>query len=318
MNEPKNKYVAFIDLLGFTKQLVNPMSGEADRMKIVIDYYRELMEQALRTIGAHVGVSKIVAEISKGTMSEISFRAISDSIIIATDNLYDIMAMVAGVQKFVLYKGMAIRGGIAKGLHWEEAGEGNLLMVSPAFVAAYYLESKVAKTARVIICKGALSDIQFSNSVYVRGEMGMFVQCEDDYFAINSMTQLGDKIGTTAEQDFTVEHILQGMRYCDADKEKSKWAWLADLYNFEALRLHGGMDDEEWRQYFTTADSIGALLKKRLHEDCFCNYENLAVSTPNRFIDIQDLVLKAKAKNINLSSLVNNSFEANVQIMIGK
>ena len=316
MNEPQNKYVAFIDLLGFTNLLVNPISGDVERMKCVIDYYQELMEKSRGTIRARSGIAQIAAKHSNCDLPEISFAAISDSIIITTNNLYDILGMVAGVQKFVLHKDMAVRGGLAKGLHWEGAGEGNLLMVSPAFVAAHDLESKFACSARVIICKCSLWDIQFSNSVYVRGKMGMLVQSEDDYFAVNSMMHYADTLGTVDDQDFTIEKIRRGMENCNDDIQKRKWTWLADLYNFEVLRLHGNMDDEEWRQYYRNPDSIPVLLAKHLHKGSYCDYADLLQAIPSRFIDIKDLTQKASDKNMDCSLLGRNSFEENMRILI--
>ena len=317
MNEPQNKYAAFIDLLGFTNQLVNPIGGDVATMKNVIDYYHELMGKSLGTLRARTGISQIAAQFSDCAFPEISFTAMSDSIIITTDNLYDILGMVAGVQKFVLHKGMAVRGGLAKGLHWEESGEGKLLMVSPAFVVAHDLESKFAHNARVIICKCSLWDIQFSNSVYVRGKIGMLVQCEDDYFAINSMMHYADTLGTVNDQDFTIENIRRGMENCNDDIQKRKWAWLADLYNFEALRLHGNMDDEEWRQYYINPDSIPVLLAKHLHKGSYFDYADLIQAIPSRFIDIKDLTQKASVKNMACSLLGRNSFEENMRILIG-
>lgn len=318
ISEPKEMFVAFLDLLGFTDSLIKPINGDKSRMQIVVDFYHELMTNVHKSMDAYMQIQKMAAGITKAQVPEMTVKVVSDSIIFAAENPTWMIAMVASAQKYILKKNLAIRGGVAHGLHWEETEKDKMLLVSPCFVDAYKLES-AAVCARVIIDDQAVRSMNLSVMAALgKQKTGMLVQCEDDKFAVNSMWDFEKTIGTDADQDYTVENIKQGMRNCSDDKQREKWAWLADLYNFQALRIHGNLTKAEWKKYYTdtAATTIPKILVDKLGMGRYCDYSEVLLCRPNRFIDVQDLKKIADINRIDPEPLKGNLFADNVHIII--
>lgn len=318
MNTPTEMFVTFLDLLGFTALFIDPINGGKSRMQIVVDFYRELMSDIHKSMDAYMKIQKIAAGITKSTTPDMTVKIVSDSIIIAANNPIWMIVMIASAQKYILGKNLAVRGGIAHGLHWEETDKEKMLVVSPCFVDAYKLESKAVQ-ARVIIDGQALRNMNLSvMATFGRQKMGMLVQSEDDRFAVNSMLEFEERIGTEEDQYFTIENIMRGMKNCTEDEQRKKWAWLADLYNFQALRIHGILTNEEWNKYYADPDATAGVLKEKadnLGSFVYCDYSELLLCRTNRFIDIQDLKRNADDKGIDIESLKGKSFIDNVKIL---
>jgi hypothetical protein len=122
--EPRMRYVAFCDVLGFSNAVEN-------RFEHTIAVYAEFMER--------------MRDWPFPEKAEISIY--SDSILIVSDELPPVIYAVKNLWFATLTQDWLIRGGIAYGRYWEQRENGNLFVVSDALVRAVKLESTVSYPA---------------------------------------------------------------------------------------------------------------------------------------------------------------------------
>lgn len=122
--EPRMRYVAYCDVLGFSNAVVNLFEH-------TIAVYAEFMER--------------MRDWPFPEKAEISIY--SDSILIVSDELPPVIHAVKNLWFATLSQDWLIRGGIAYGRYWEQRENGNLFVVSDALVRAVKLESSVGYPA---------------------------------------------------------------------------------------------------------------------------------------------------------------------------
>lgn len=121
------KYVAFCDVLGFSAAVSNDFDA-------TIALYREFQ--------------KNVQNWPFAERAKVSVY--SDSMIVVSDELPPVVRAVKSLQWAALLQGWLVRGGIARGRHWEEGDASNLFVVSDALVKAVAIEKTVKVPAVVI------------------------------------------------------------------------------------------------------------------------------------------------------------------------
>ena len=318
-NEPKEMFVAFLDLLGFTAQLIEPIQENKENMNFAVKFYHELMTNVSKSMEAYMAIKRIAAPNGEDPAPEMAVKVMSDSMIFSAEDPIWMLVMITNAQKYFLTNNFAVRGAISQGLHWEQTESNVMQLVSPCFVDAYRLESKTASSARIVIDAKALKKLDLPTVAnFGDHRSGMLVQCEDNLFAVNSMWELETNIGTEDDQDYIVAQILDGMRRCTKDDQKQKWAWIADLYNFQALRLHGCLSDKDWRNYYTNpaASAIPKMLADKLCVGRYCDYSDELLCRPSRFVDSQDLKKVADIKGVGLESLREIKFSESIRFLI--
>ena len=317
--EPKEMFVAFLDLLGFTAQLIEPIQENNDNMRIVVEFYHELMTNVSKSMEAYMAIKRMAAPYAETPAPEMTVKVVSDSMIFSAEDPIWMLVMITNAQKYFLGNNFAVRGAISHGLHWEQTESNVMQLVSPCFVDAYILESQPASPARIVLGAKALKklDLPAMASFGDHGS-GMLVQCADNFFAVNSMWELEKNIGTEDDQDYTVSQIIDGMRRCTTDDQKQKWAWIADLYNFQALRLHGHLSAADWRNYYNNpaATAIPKMLADKLGAKRYCDYSEELLCRPSRFIDLHDLKKGADIKGVGLGPLGEMKFSENISVLI--
>ena len=154
MNTYEERYVAFIDVLGF-KNLIKRSETDPETLKNILDALA-LVEEYIQTMQMDTRDVNVLA------MEKTGFRVttFSDSIVISTKangiGISFIMTCVSLICISLLCKGIFVRGGISKGkmIHKDQITIGNGL------INAYEIESKCAIYPRVIIEPSIVFDLE--------------------------------------------------------------------------------------------------------------------------------------------------------------
>ncbi len=137
----EDRFVAFIDILGFSEYVIN----NSENAELIISNVKNIYDKAR-------------FKVESIDEARLSITAFSDSIILSTSrhiideddcisSLYDIIWCVKNIFIFLLESGFLVRGAIVRGklIHNEK------MLLGPALIEAYRLESRSAIFPRVII-----------------------------------------------------------------------------------------------------------------------------------------------------------------------
>lgn len=143
----EDRLVAFIDILGF-KDLV--ADTETDARKL------QHLTAALKSLYDRIWLWE-----ADGSYSSFAFTQFSDSIVISSlagtaDSFEMLQQLLLGVMELVDTYNVLVRGGIARG----QLIHDSVMVVGPAMVEAYRLESKKAIYPRIIIAKELMEQIE--------------------------------------------------------------------------------------------------------------------------------------------------------------
>ncbi|MFD4820139.1 hypothetical protein [Peribacillus butanolivorans] len=131
--------VAFIDILGF-RSIVEKSANN-------IEYFSKILH-ATQIIEHFVGYEKKKSEGRKVEVTQFSDSLVISRPFLEANDLWQIIMNLDLVQKTLASDvGIMIRGGLTAGKLYHKGS----ISFGPAFVDAYYLESKVAKNPRIII-----------------------------------------------------------------------------------------------------------------------------------------------------------------------
>jgi hypothetical protein len=118
------KFVAYIDILGFSSRTMNNFEEASKLYDMVVDFIAVANDTTSQTI-------------------DINIRIISDSILLVSSNLVSVILGANIVQHAVLMCDLLVRGGIAQGMHREMTDSDNLYLASEALVKAVKLEREI-------------------------------------------------------------------------------------------------------------------------------------------------------------------------------
>jgi len=142
-----DRYVAFVDILGFTEIVRKTEHDTTDRRY-------DALVKTLTEIGSF-------DEETINESDDFKFQSFSDSVIMSTattqNGLLHLLHLISNLSIHLLSNGgLLMRGAIAKGkLHHDQS-----VMFGPAFLAAYYTESHIAKYPRVVLNREVYQDFQ--------------------------------------------------------------------------------------------------------------------------------------------------------------
>lgn len=157
--------IAFLDLLGFSAYVREKWQRTFSPIKLIMD----LKTRAVRTTGINSSFHRYPDEPEIGLYHFVSAPyvvSISDSFVVAAtwdrtmpDTFFTALSSVESACLEIMYRavtyGFAVRGAVAVGDIYIDGAE----VIGPAFLDAYEAESKIAKTARVILSRSALEQI---------------------------------------------------------------------------------------------------------------------------------------------------------------
>ncbi|MGJ1501389.1 hypothetical protein [Sphingobacterium multivorum] len=253
MTEPirySRKIVAFIDILGF-KQIVE--QSESDRSKLELIYnaleFLKGREQNGEWNSRYIVIEED-AQKKDLTAFEIAEKThctcFSDSIVISVDceddsklneSLSTMIANIATIGARFITEGILLRGAISIGnlIH-----SSNGLIVGPALVDAYQLESTVAKTPRIILSPYLLSLLNYPlQSKKDRYPYHQYLhEFEDGYTGMHQMI-LYQVLQSWIEMDKKVlkedlkkikSTITAGLKQTASTSINLKYKWLEEQY----------------------------------------------------------------------------------------
>lgn len=155
MNQYEERYVAFIDILGFS-DLVNRTEKDASLLERIVSILEEQNEHS--SIAEHFDAAN---RIDSSDSYHNMFRAstFSDSIVISTKNNPDalqiIVMRIAQTCNKLLHQGVFTRGAISKGklIHT------NTIVLGNGLISAYNLEKSAAVYPRILLDKNVVEDM---------------------------------------------------------------------------------------------------------------------------------------------------------------
>jgi hypothetical protein len=140
------RYVAFLDILGFSEIVARSASGDARQV------------DALKSVLQQVGQRN--PRFDKQFADDFRLNQFSDSIVISENaspgGLSHLLVSVSDLSLSLLTSGLLLRGGVAKGLLYHD----DRLAFGPAFLDAYRIESTIAKFPRVVLSASVWTDVK--------------------------------------------------------------------------------------------------------------------------------------------------------------
>lgn len=141
------RYVAFVDILGFGEIVKNSTRGDGSPS------FDDLVSVLAKMGERDQDIDDVFGD-------DFKFQTFSDSIImsekISTGGLFQIVTAVGDLAIDLLKVGLLMRGGIAKGSLYHESN----VVFGPAFLEAYRLESSIANYPRIIVSRDVYADMR--------------------------------------------------------------------------------------------------------------------------------------------------------------
>ena len=125
------------------------------------------MTNVSTSMEADMAINRMAAPNGETPAPEMTVKVVSDSMIFSAEDPIWMLVMITNAQKIFLTKNVAVRGAISHGLHWERTESNVMQLVSPYFVDAYILESKVASSARIIFGAKALEKLDLPEGMLI-------------------------------------------------------------------------------------------------------------------------------------------------------
>jgi hypothetical protein len=210
------RYVAFLDILGFSN-IVRESHGKHERATELVTILDRIASQLPAAAGENEG-------------DDFKFQSFSDCVVMSenasTKGLSHLLQMVAALTLDLLDEGMMVRGGMAKGdLHHSDK-----VVLGPALLGAYRIESTIARYPRVVLDRSThLDSNQSRENLAYASDGPVFVDFLAT-FAVERSDPQYDFMRTIAKNCHqSVERMLHESIYDPKHFEKLKW--LATYWN---------------------------------------------------------------------------------------
>ena len=197
----ENKYVALLDLLGFSAHVLEDFSE-------TVDVYQRILGDARTRAVLSPGIKLVIY---------------SDSIMVTSDHLAEVIKVVNMLHFHTLANDYLVRGGIGYGRHLEVQEGPNLYVVSEALVKA-----SVAEKATKMPCVVIHEEIQIPNQWWLFPG-NPFVRPILHTTGLNIVSPFNIAWGTSAAQrvrNFQAKYSKQ-----DFPSHHEKFEWFLALYN---------------------------------------------------------------------------------------
>jgi hypothetical protein len=207
--EYEERYVCFIDILGFAEAIAKPDHPFFQRTPA---YFHEALI-SMRKIKKAPDFIFVGPEINQ----------FSDSVVmscpVSSNNLHMILQRTIWLQQYLLRSALPTCGAITKGKHYHKDG----CIFGPALVQAANMEKKDAKTPRVILSAEVKADVDAG------GLSGFMLGHDNDFFYVKYIEHWGI-VNNVADIDILKQIILHGLSDNNINI-KCKYQWLAQKYD---------------------------------------------------------------------------------------
>lgn len=203
--------VAFLDVLGFSA---------------MVEQDSTLKEQKFLPMFV-----EIFSELAQDVHEQVSLRMFSDSIIVEATlnpaNFAKVLEVVGILQRRFLQRHVLLRGGVAFGKHYRD----DFVTFSQALVAAYEIESRVARVPRVVVSPDLLN--------YAWHDVGTTEEMRTRLCGLLTV----DRDRATFVNYLEAAHLPPFRGYVEAclaiephprEAVMEKLRWLLDYYNYQA------------------------------------------------------------------------------------
>ncbi len=226
-----NRYVAFLDILGF-KDLISQTVGE--KPTVTVDDIRLILEMPEPAQEAQIVLGGI-GDISK---SDHRVTAFSDSIIISTDEtaqgLIHLLQHVAKIGFYLVRRGVLYRGGITNGLTYHDDNQ----VFGPAVLEAIKIKQQ-AVFPRVLL---SASTVEAGKAAAVRSFFDRFTRTDCDQALFVNYLRVWRMVadsGYPTPDDMKLEQKAiqakidqQLERFPPGTSERIKWMWFSSYFNW--------------------------------------------------------------------------------------
>lgn len=237
------RYVAFIDILGFKTIVQNSVSSPEQA-------------EALVKILTKISDRTIPLEFDRMVGDDFRAQSFSDCIVLSEqasqDGLEHLLFVVSSLALDLLSNGILTRGGIAKGkLHHSDK-----IVLGPAMIAAYQLENTIAEFPRIVVDRAVHRDFEAlllgaSRSALPTGLEAKLKFDDDGPLFVDVLANLRDPSVVTTERLLMVgkscraaiQNLLNESIYDPRIYKKLRW--LAVEWNSMVLGLEEKVDGFE-------------------------------------------------------------------------
>jgi hypothetical protein len=188
MSAYEERYVAFIDILGF-RELIGSL-GKGMPYQVILELLREVHEPPrLDTPTSAVDGAKIASG---------GFRAqsISDAVVLSADlepwGLYHLCYSISQLAITLLERTIFIRGAITKGMLYHD----DKTVFGPGLVRAYDFESKIARFPSVIVSRDIVHDIEMAklNFPWTENFKDILMRAQDGPLYLNVLDRIATEL----------------------------------------------------------------------------------------------------------------------------
>lgn len=228
------RYVAFIDILGFSEIVTK--SATSDRQA-----------KALATILTGLANRPPLPPPDNAAAYDFKAQLFSDSIVLSVVNHVDaltyLLKRATELSLELLPLGFLLRGGVARGLLYHEQAT----MFGPAFLEAYLLEKEIATYPRIIVGREAYEQYRQTSRRPDQDRSIPVVDLDDDgpaYLDIFSRFEafrgpMTDELSQSAQElHKSIAHLLNLAIHKPRHFQKLKW--LAEKWNDRVSDSNGG------------------------------------------------------------------------------
>lgn len=223
--EYKNCYVAFLDMLGFSKACKDKSFSCAEILKVLS--FNSVINSSIIDVLEKDEVGRVL--FSENITKSIYYSIMSDSIFIATpDNkngLLYLLQLCTIIQNYLLENNVLLRGGIAKGEFYgfEDIAFG------PALIEAYEIEGNIAVYPRIVLSKAVADDITALNDSHINLYINR--SKEDSLFFINHLNPLEIRKMNNATNKLTIiQNFIEEGCSNNNPKIRVKYQWIKNYY----------------------------------------------------------------------------------------
>lgn len=247
----EDRIVLFMDILGF-KNLVKKSETEDckfTKMCSAVDFLFDTSKGVPRTPSQFIRELKIkVAEnkamkIDNHVFDDFQYTHFSDSLIISyiyknntfKDSFSCFTNTIADIGDHLLKAGLSVRGGVAAGKLFHKGS----IVIGPAFVEAYEIESTISKNPRILLSDKLLAIVQnhFNDPSDFLHEN--FHRYEDGHVGFDQLSYINMKLNRANSIGNVFEELEEIRAYIVASLDESftnqsvheKYKWLRNQFN---------------------------------------------------------------------------------------
>jgi hypothetical protein len=207
-----DRYVAFIDILGFS-DIIRKTAHDDNPAR-----YNAILQ-----------VLTEIKSLGSGPGNAFEFQSFSDSIVLSSDVTADgLTSLVRAIEVLAIHmlvNGLLLRGGVAKGkLHHAQD-----VMFGPAFLDAYRIESQIAKYPRVVLSREVYQNF---NTLPQKAGIPQVQLADDGPPYLDVLASLNDPARYASHRS-TCQQMLQGLLDDSIHEPRhyEKLRWLAIYWN---------------------------------------------------------------------------------------